>query len=56
MSLSNKTVSNKTLIGGGVVQKGIPPTATNYWGLSGNGSRPLRIKANMGDKRILIKF
>ena len=25
-------VGNKTLIGGGVALKGIPSTATNYWG------------------------
>ena len=39
--------SNKILFGGGVVEKGIPPTATNYWKLAGNGSGPLRTKAGM---------
>ena len=42
-----RSQSNKILFGGGVVEKGIPPTATNYWRLAGNGSRPLRTKAGM---------
>ena len=42
-----RTQSNKMLFGGGVVEKGIPPTATNYWGLSNNKGRPSRSKAGM---------
>lgn len=42
-----RSQSNKMLFGGGVVEKGIPPTATNYWGLSSNRGRHLRAKANM---------
>ena len=44
-----RSQSNKMLFGGGVVEKGIPPTATNYWGLSSNRGRHLRAKANMED-------
>tara|TARA_Y100000389_G_scaffold33123_1_gene28179 strand:- start:339 stop:2522 length:2184 start_codon:yes stop_codon:yes gene_type:complete len=46
MLYSFKTVGNKALVGGGVVEKGIPPTATNYWGLSSN-NKNLRAQANM---------
>tara|TARA_B100000902_G_C27298377_1_gene911368 strand:+ start:2332 stop:2511 length:180 start_codon:yes stop_codon:yes gene_type:complete len=42
-----RTESNKILFGGGIVEKGIPPTSTNYWGLAGNGSRPSQRKAGM---------
>jgi len=42
-------MSNKIAIGGGNKQKGIPPTATNYFGILGKGNN-LRIKACMSDK------
>ncbi len=42
-----RSQSNKMLFGGGVVEKGIPPTATNYWGLDSNKGRPSRSKAGM---------
>ena len=48
-----RTQSNKMLFGGGVVEKGIPSTATNYWGLSSNRGRHLRAKANMGETAIV---
>tara|TARA_B100000902_G_C27050813_1_gene784051 strand:- start:93 stop:314 length:222 start_codon:yes stop_codon:yes gene_type:complete len=48
-------VGNKTLIGGGVALKGIPSTATNYWGLASNKGRHLRTKAGMNPKYTLLK-
>ena len=39
---------NKNLTGGGNIKKGVPPTATNYWGLA-SINNAVRIKAIMGN-------
>ena len=48
-------IGNKTLIGGGVALKGIPSTATNYWGLASSRGRHLRAKAGMDPKYTQLK-
>ena len=45
-NLNKRKMNNKKLTGGGNKQKGIPPTATNFFGLLGRGNN-IRIKSGM---------